>query len=69
MFVPKIILYFISRLALYYSVSDPWYLGVGEVVLDSLIGYTEVNNGYASIKDVTTMELEDLQPGYFLSET
>jgi mannosidase alpha-like ER degradation enhancer 1 len=49
--------------------SDSWYLEVGESIVDSLNLYTKVEGGYASIRDVTTMELEDHQHSFFLAET
>jgi mannosidase alpha-like ER degradation enhancer 1 len=48
--------------------SDSWYLEVGESIVDSLNLYTKLEGGYASIRDVTTMELEDHQHS-FLAET
>ena len=48
---------------------DPWYLDVGERLLASLNALTRVSGGYASVRDVTTMELEDHQHSFFLSET
>lgn len=49
--------------------SDPWYMEVGESIMNSLNLYTKVEGGFASIRDVTTMELEDHQHSFFLSET
>jgi mannosidase alpha-like ER degradation enhancer 1 len=49
--------------------SDSWYLEVGEFIVDSLNLYTKLEGGYASIRDVTTMELEDHQHSFFLAET
>ncbi|KAH7433252.1 hypothetical protein KP509_07G061600 [Ceratopteris richardii] len=57
-----------STLYLYQATKDPWYLDVGEKLLTSLNNLTRVDGGYASIRDVTTMELEDHQHSYFLSE-
>ncbi|GFS32653.1 glycosyl hydrolase family 47 protein [Actinidia rufa] len=48
---------------------DPWYLEVGESIVDSLNLYAKVEGGFASIRDVTTMELEDHQHSFFLAET
>ncbi|KAF9623359.1 hypothetical protein IFM89_000848 [Coptis chinensis] len=48
---------------------DPWYLKVGESIVNSLNRYTKVEGGYASIKDVATMKLEDHQHSFFLAET
>jgi hypothetical protein len=54
---------------LFLMLSDSWYLEVGESIVDSLNLYTKVEGGYASIRDVTTMELEDHQHSFFLAET
>ncbi|KAH1248736.1 Alpha-mannosidase I MNS5 [Glycine max] len=48
---------------------DPWYIEVGESIVNSLNLYTKVEGGFASIKDVTTMQLEDHQHSFFLAET
>ncbi|KAK8968686.1 putative alpha-mannosidase I MNS5 [Platanthera guangdongensis] len=42
---------------------------VGESIIRSLNRYTKVKGGFASIRDVTTMQLEDHQHSFFLSET
>lgn len=42
---------------------------VGEKMIDSLNFYARVDGGFASIRDVTTMQLEDHQHSFFLSET
>lgn len=49
--------------------SDSWYLKVGESIVNSLNLYTKVEGGFASVKDVTTMQLEDHQHRFFLTET
>ena len=49
--------------------TDPWYMEVGELIVDSLNLYARVEGGFASIRDVTSMELEDHQHSFFLSET
>ncbi|KAG6754037.1 hypothetical protein POTOM_042045 [Populus tomentosa] len=49
--------------------SDPWYIEVGEAIVDSLNLYTKVEGGFASIRDVTTMQTEDHQHSFFLAET
>lgn len=38
-------------------------------MIDSLNFYARVDGGFASIRDVTTMQLEDHQHSFFLSET
>lgn len=48
---------------------DPWYLDVGEAMVKSLNRYTKVAGGFASVRDVTTMQLEDHQHSFFLAET
>ncbi|KAH9290761.1 hypothetical protein KI387_034878, partial [Taxus chinensis] len=58
-----------STLFLYQATRDPWYLEVGEAIVNSLNVYTRVNGGFASVRDVTTMELEDHQHSFFLAET
>eukprot|EP00250_Pteridium_aquilinum_P006108 c16090_g1_i1 orf=265-1992(-) len=58
-----------STFYLYQATKDPWYLDVGERLLTSLNDLTRVDGGYASVRDVTTMELEDHQHSFFLSET
>ncbi|KAH9776012.1 alpha-mannosidase I MNS5 [Citrus sinensis] len=42
---------------------------VGESIVNSLNSYTKVDGGFASIRDVTTMQLEDHQHSFFLAET
>lgn len=49
--------------------TDPWYMEVGESMVNSLNQYTKVEGGFASIKDVATMQLEDHQHSFFLAET
>ncbi|KAJ4959991.1 hypothetical protein NE237_019901 [Protea cynaroides] len=58
-----------STLYLYQATKDPWYIEVGESIVKSLNVYTKVEGGFASIKDVTTMQLEDHQHSFFLAET
>ncbi|KAK9117034.1 hypothetical protein Sjap_015981 [Stephania japonica] len=57
-----------STLYLYQATKDPWYLEVGESIVNSLNRYTKVEGGFASIKDVTSMKLEDHQHSFFLAE-
>ena len=49
--------------------SDPWYIEVGESIVNSLNSYTKVEGGFASIRDVNAMQLEDHQHSFFLAET
>ncbi|RWR77120.1 alpha-mannosidase I MNS5-like protein [Cinnamomum micranthum f. kanehirae] len=58
-----------STLYLYQATKDPWYIEVGESIVKSLNTYTKVEGGFASVKDVTTMQLEDHQHSFFLAET
>eukprot|EP00268_Persea_americana_P045139 TRINITY_DN4588_c1_g1_i2.p1 TRINITY_DN4588_c1_g1~~TRINITY_DN4588_c1_g1_i2.p1 ORF type:complete len:578 (+),score=97.69 TRINITY_DN4588_c1_g1_i2:73-1806(+) len=58
-----------STLYLYQATKDPWYIEVGESIVTSLNTYTKVEGGFASVKDVTTMQLEDHQHSFFLAET
>ncbi|GJN22238.1 hypothetical protein PR202_gb09788 [Eleusine coracana subsp. coracana] len=58
-----------STFYLYQATKDPWYLEVGEAIVGSLNYYTKVDGGFASIRDVSTMKLEDHQHSFFLSET
>lgn len=58
-----------SSFYLYQATKDPWYLEVGETIIKSLNLYTKVDGGFASVRDVTTMQLEDHQHSFFLSET
>ncbi|GKD94536.1 alpha-mannosidase I MNS5, partial [Tanacetum coccineum] len=48
---------------------DPWYMEVGEAIVNSLNLHTKVDGGFASVRDVTTMQLEDHQHSFFLAET
>ncbi|KAF7838374.1 alpha-mannosidase I MNS5 [Senna tora] len=58
-----------STFYLYQATKDPWYIEVGESIINSLNSYTKVEGGFASIRDVKTMELEDHQHSFFLAET
>ncbi|CAH1443019.1 unnamed protein product [Lactuca virosa] len=58
-----------STYYLYQATKDPWYMEVGEAIVNSLNLHTKVEGGYASIRDVTTMQLEDHQHSFFLAET
>ncbi|XP_022135212.1 alpha-mannosidase I MNS5 isoform X1 [Momordica charantia] len=58
-----------STFYLYQATKDPWYFEVGESIMKSLVLYTKVEGGFASVRDVTTMQLEDHQHSFFLSET
>ncbi|XP_058115577.1 alpha-mannosidase I MNS5 isoform X2 [Magnolia sinica] len=58
-----------STFYLYQATKDPWYMEVGESIVKSLNTYTKVEGGFASVKDVTTMQLEDHMHSFFLAET
>ncbi|CAI5461801.1 unnamed protein product [Closterium sp. Yama58-4] len=58
-----------STFALYHATKDPWYQRVGQTMLRDLNRRTRVAGGYASVRDVTTGELEDHQHSFFLAET
>ncbi|WCJ36032.1 Alpha-mannosidase I MNS5 [Euphorbia peplus] len=58
-----------STFYLYQATRDPWYIQVGEWMVNSLDLYTKVEGGFSSIKDVTTMQREDHQHSFFLAET
>ncbi|XWS51019.1 hypothetical protein CRYUN_Cryun12cG0140200 [Craigia yunnanensis] len=49
--------------------TDPRYIQVGESIVNSLNSYTKVKGGFARVRDVTTMQLEDQQHSFFLAET
>ena len=61
--------FFFSFFSFFFMLSDSWYLKVGESIVNSLNLYTKVEGGFASVKDVTTMQLEDHQHSFFLAET
>ncbi|PWA35683.1 glycosyl hydrolase family 47 protein [Artemisia annua] len=58
-----------STYYLYQATKDPWYMEVGEAIVNSLNLHTKVDGGFASVRDVTTMQLEDHQHSFFLAET
>ncbi|CAI0398897.1 unnamed protein product [Linum tenue] len=58
-----------STFYLYHATKDPFYIEVGEAIVNSLNFYTKVEGGFASIRDVTTMQREDHQHSFFLAET
>lgn len=58
-----------STFYLYQATKDPFYIEVGELIVKSLNQHTRVEGGFASIRDVTTMQLEDHQHSFFLAET
>ncbi|CAG8720639.1 7722_t:CDS:10, partial [Acaulospora morrowiae] len=58
-----------STYFLYQATKDPFYLHVGEMVLQDLESYARVECGYASVKDVLTKKLEERMESFALSET
>lgn len=58
-----------STYHLYQATKDPFYLDVGEMVLEDLNNRTRVPCGFASIGDVQTGRLEDRMESFMLSET
>lgn len=58
-----------STYYLYRATRDPFYLQVGEMVLNDLNNRTRLPCGFASIGDVRTGRLEDRMESFLLSET
>ncbi|KAI7858734.1 glycoside hydrolase [Circinella umbellata] len=58
-----------STYYLYRATRDPFYLHVGEMVLEDLNNRTRLPCGFASIGDVRTGRLEDRMESFLLSET
>lgn len=58
-----------STYFLYRATLDPYYLEAGRRVLESLQKHARVTCGYASIKDVRTMQKEDRMDSFVLAET
>jgi hypothetical protein len=58
-----------SAYYLYRRTSDPRYLEMGKVFLDSLKTYCRVDAGYAELKSVITKEKSDRMESYFLAES
>ncbi|XP_024523829.1 alpha-mannosidase I MNS5 isoform X1 [Selaginella moellendorffii] len=58
-----------STFFLYQATKDPWYLDVGKKIMNSINVFSRVPGGFASVRDVMTMKLEDHQHSFFLSET
>ena len=56
--------YFLHR-----ATKNALYLDIGEYMFWSLSNRTRVANGFASVRDVATGELEDRMPSFFLAET
>ncbi|GIY24115.1 hypothetical protein CDAR_579061 [Caerostris darwini] len=58
-----------STYFLYKATNDPYYLEVGQKVLDSLQKYARVPCGFAAVKDVRTGSHEDRMDSFVLAET
>ncbi|CAH8490220.1 unnamed protein product [Schistosoma turkestanicum] len=58
-----------STYLLYRATEDPYYLQVGEQIVNDLEKYTRVPCGFAAIKDVRTMERVDQLDSFVLAET
>ncbi|HSP88371.1 MAG TPA: glycoside hydrolase family 47 protein [Ignavibacteriaceae bacterium] len=58
-----------SAFYLYFFTKDEQYLTMGKVILDNLIKYCKVDEGYVSLKDVITKEKKDEMESFFLTET
>ncbi|XP_018647200.1 LOW QUALITY PROTEIN: mannosyl-oligosaccharidealpha-1,2-mannosidase-r el ated [Schistosoma mansoni] len=58
-----------STYLLYRATEDPYYLKVGEQIVNDLEKYTRVPCGFAAIKDVRTMEHVDQFDSFVLAET
>jgi mannosidase alpha-like ER degradation enhancer 3 len=58
-----------STYLLYRATKDPHYLEVAKKVMDSLDENVRTSCGFASVKDVRTMEKEDQMESFVLSET
>ncbi|KAJ1917419.1 hypothetical protein H4219_003230, partial [Mycoemilia scoparia] len=58
-----------SNYHLYRATRDPFYLEIGEMVLEDLLSILKTRCGFASVKNAETLELEDRMESFFLSET
>ncbi|KAI9480268.1 MAG: glycoside hydrolase [Benjaminiella poitrasii] len=58
-----------STYHLYRATKDPFYLKVGEMVIEDLYNRTRLPCGFATIGDVRTGRLEDRMESFMLSET
>lgn len=51
------------------ATKSPFYLHVGQEILENLNKYTRTSCGYATVHSVLDMSLEDRMESFFLSET
>lgn len=58
-----------STYYLYQATKDPFYLQVGQVILEDLVNINKVDCGVAATQDVRNGELSDRMDSFFLSET
>lgn len=58
-----------STMYLYRATKDPYMLEIGEDILYSIQKNARTDCGYATIRDVTTLTLEDRMESFFLAET
>uniref|UniRef100_A0A1B6JXA9 alpha-1,2-Mannosidase n=1 Tax=Homalodisca liturata TaxID=320908 RepID=A0A1B6JXA9_9HEMI len=58
-----------STYLLYQATKSPFYLHVGQEILENLNKYTKTVCGYATVHSVFDMSLEDRMESFFLSET
>lgn len=54
---------------LYHATMDPWYLHVGEMILNDIERRCWTSCGWAGLEDVRTGELKDRMESFFLGET
>ncbi|EGD74243.1 hypothetical protein PTSG_06253 [Salpingoeca rosetta] len=58
-----------STYMLYKATNDPIYLEIGKFIVDNLQAHARVRCGFASVKDVRTLQLEDQMDSFVLAET
>lgn len=51
------------------ATKNPYYLHVGERIMEDINKYTRTTCGFAAIKNVLTKSLDDRMESFFLSET
>jgi mannosidase alpha-like ER degradation enhancer 2 len=54
---------------LYRATKDEQYLRMGKKMIDDILSKCKTTDGFAAVKDVRTMELEDSMESFFLAET
>ena len=58
-----------STYLLHRATAEPSWLWAGRDFIDSLQRWARTSCGYATVRDIVTLELEDEMPSFFLSET